>query len=116
MESIILDFRKEKENDKRYFPGICNLSCLLNPEVAKGEKSHPRMTSSRERLEWGVGLHIFRSGLILTEGSAVGEFSPSPPPPTQDEEFSSKSLPPPEPRHSLLYSVTTKVAAGKMAR
>ena len=88
---------------------------MLNPEVAKGEKSHPRMTSSRERLEWGVGLRIFRSRLILTEGSAVGEFSPSPPPPTQDEEFSSKSLPPPELRHSFLYSVTTKVTF-KMAR
>ena len=60
-------------------------------------------------------LLVFRSKRILTEGSAVGEFSPSPPPPTQDEEFSNTKPASPWPRHSFLYCVT-KVTVGKMAR
>ena len=72
------------------------------------------MSYGGERWGWGWAAH-FGSGLILTEGSAVGEFSPSPPPPTQDEEFSNTKPASPWPRHSFLYCVT-KVTVGKMAR
>ena len=47
-ESIILKFRKWIEK-KKYFSDSCNLGCLLNPKVAKSEKSPPGRSYRGER-------------------------------------------------------------------
>ena len=77
-ESIILEFRKGKENDikkqaNKNLSDSCNLWWSLNPKVAKGEKKIIRMVLWwRERRV--VSAHALEHRVILTEGSAVGEY------------------------------------------
>ena len=89
-ESIILEFRKGKENDikkqtNKNLSDSCNLWWSLNPKVAKGEKNHQNglMVERKEG-----GLCSFLGAQSHTHrGLCSWRVSLSHPLPTQDEDF-----------------------------